>query len=125
MGGDGASQRNEQSSGSAPPRERKAPRLGLNTSALGSILFSNRRTNARMDRTQFEAAEKELRRVGGDEDVTGAYKQAVQRETKVIETVTKGRMTVSGDRIVITAGASKASSKVRSRSRSPHRKHRN
>eukprot|EP00913_Durusdinium_trenchii_P013242 g12429.t1 len=48
--------------------ERKA-RVGLNMSALGSLISSNRRTNARMDRTQFEGAEKELRRVGGEEEV--------------------------------------------------------
>lgn len=53
--------------------------MGLNTSALGSIISSNRRTNARMDRTQFEGAEKELRRVGGDEEVLACYKQVRDR----------------------------------------------
>mmetsp|Transcript_17551 Transcript_17551/g.33014 ORF Transcript_17551/g.33014 Transcript_17551/m.33014 type:complete len:120 (+) Transcript_17551:28-387(+) len=95
----------------------RKPRVGLNTSALGSILSSNRRTNARMDRTQFEAAEKELRRVGGEDDVVGKYKQAAEREAKVIEKVTNGRVVVDGDRLV--KKKSEESSSRRSRSRSP------
>ncbi|CAJ1423302.1 unnamed protein product [Effrenium voratum] len=91
----------------------RKPRVGLNMSALGSIISSNRRTNARMDRTQFEAAEKELRRVGGEDDVVGCYKQAVEREAKVIEQVTNGRMKISGDRLV---PAEKDRSRSRSRS---------
>eukprot|EP00434_Breviolum_minutum_P038725 symbB.v1.2.034364.t1/scaffold4421.1/size39867/2 len=93
--------------------ERKS-RVGL--SALGSLISSNRRTNARMDRTQFEGAEKELRRVGGDEEVVACYKQAAEREAKVIEQVTNGRMKVAGDRIIPNQDVKKSS---RSRSRSP------
>merc|ERR1711924_475343 len=37
----------------------------FNTSALGSIIASQQRTNARMDKTMFEGAENEFRRVGG------------------------------------------------------------
>mmetsp|Transcript_141784 Transcript_141784/g.200813 ORF Transcript_141784/g.200813 Transcript_141784/m.200813 type:complete len:121 (-) Transcript_141784:8-370(-) len=96
----------------------RKPRVGLNTSALGSILSSNRRTNARMDRTQFEAAEKELRRVGGEDDVVGCYKQAVEREAKAIEKVTHGRLTVDGDRLVKKKNEEAPVSR-RSRSRSP------
>ncbi|CAL1164724.1 unnamed protein product [Cladocopium goreaui] len=93
--------------------ERKS-RVGL--SALGSLISSNRRTNARMDRTQFEGAEKELRRVGGDEEVVACYKQAAEREAKVIEQVTNGRMKVSGDRIIPNQDK-KRNSRSRSRSR--------
>ncbi|CAK9056725.1 Hypothetical protein SCF082_LOCUS30536, partial [Durusdinium trenchii] len=101
--------------------ERKA-RVGLNMSALGSLISSNRRTNARMDRTQFEGAEKELRRVGGEEEVVACYKQAAEREAKVIEKVTNGRMKVAGDRIVVNQATRRSRSRSRSRSGSRAKK---
>eukprot|EP00928_Gymnodinium_smaydae_P033877 TRINITY_DN2413_c0_g9_i1.p1 TRINITY_DN2413_c0_g9~~TRINITY_DN2413_c0_g9_i1.p1 ORF type:complete len:184 (-),score=16.67 TRINITY_DN2413_c0_g9_i1:188-739(-) len=52
--------------------------------ALRSIIASNRRTNARLDKTQFERAAEELKRVGGVGDVLGAYEQAAKREADVV-----------------------------------------
>eukprot|EP00927_Polykrikos_kofoidii_P050756 TRINITY_DN44639_c0_g1_i1.p1 TRINITY_DN44639_c0_g1~~TRINITY_DN44639_c0_g1_i1.p1 ORF type:complete len:158 (+),score=32.66 TRINITY_DN44639_c0_g1_i1:107-580(+) len=45
--------------------DRKKPRRPLAAAALGSIIASQQRTNARMDRDMFVAAEQEFRRVGG------------------------------------------------------------
>ncbi|CAK9074542.1 unnamed protein product [Durusdinium trenchii] len=74
------------------------------------------------DRTQFEGAEKELRRVGGEEEVVACYKQAAEREAKVIEKVTNGRMKVAGDRIVVNQATRRSRSRSRSRSGSRAKK---
>eukprot|EP00933_Yihiella_yeosuensis_P016922 TRINITY_DN14299_c1_g1_i1.p1 TRINITY_DN14299_c1_g1~~TRINITY_DN14299_c1_g1_i1.p1 ORF type:complete len:148 (+),score=20.63 TRINITY_DN14299_c1_g1_i1:35-445(+) len=60
-------------------------------SALGSILSSHRRTNARMDEDQFKKAEKELRRVGGESDVVGAFHKAIARDLDSINVASGGR----------------------------------
>ncbi|CAE8703556.1 unnamed protein product, partial [Polarella glacialis] len=92
------------------------PRLGVG--ALGSIISSHRRTNARMDRTQFENAEKELRRVGGDEDVVGAYLQAAKRDPVIMGQNRGGRTTTAaGGREVLR----RESSPERSRDGGPSR----
>merc|ERR1719215_1010414 len=61
----------------------------LNTSALTSILASHKRTNARMDRTQFEGAEREFRRVGGVGDVVSAYEEAAAREAHAVASLAR------------------------------------
>merc|ERR1712087_753339 len=64
-------------------------KAGLNMSALGTIISSQKRTNARMDSTQFERADREFKRVGGVGDVYEAYAEAAVREAGALESAVK------------------------------------
>merc|ERR1719188_2922376 len=70
-------------------RPAKTRRAGLNMSALGTIISSRKRTNARMDSTQFEKADREFKRVGGVGDVYEAYAEAAVREAGALESAVK------------------------------------
>merc|ERR1712194_406063 len=89
----GSLMRRDDSDGSSTKRRRTA---GLNTPALGSIIASQKRTNNRMDRTQFEAADKELRRVGGTGSCLAAYEESMSREAVALEEVVE-RLPASAD----------------------------
>mmetsp|Transcript_70242 Transcript_70242/g.139127 ORF Transcript_70242/g.139127 Transcript_70242/m.139127 type:complete len:155 (-) Transcript_70242:193-657(-) len=57
----------------------------LNTSALLSIIASQKRTNNRMDKTQFEGADRAFRLRGGLGNVYSVYEQAKARESAMVD----------------------------------------